>query len=144
MELALKPESFDRFSKTGINGVMQLEAPPGGYRLRVVVQEAMQQAISATSKEVRMIPPPLAAPPLGNSEKKLKNRSLRWNPPALDSAVNALASSTPCDVAKVLVQAAERESEQVTILQNFTAEEKIEYRTSDVQNFVQDHWIGVV
>jgi VWFA-related protein len=138
MELALKPESFDRFSKTGINGVMQLEAPPGSYRLRVVVQEAMRRAISATSQELRMIPPPLAAPPSGDSEKKLKNQNLRWNPPALDSAVSALASSTPCDVAKVLEQAAERESEQVTILQNFTAEEKIEHRTSDVQNFVQD------
>jgi VWFA-related protein len=138
MELALKPESFDRFSKTGINGVMQLEAPSGSYRLRVVVQEAIQQTISATSKEVRMIPLPLAAPPSGGSEKKIKNQTLQWNPPALDSAVSALASSTPCDVAKVLEQAGERESEQVAILQNFTAAEKIEYRTSDIQNFVQD------
>jgi VWFA-related protein len=138
MELALKPQSYDRFSKTGINGVMQLEAPPGSYRLRVVVQEAMPQATSATSQELRMIPAPLVVPPLGDSEKKLKNQSLRWNPPALDSAVSAQVSSTPCDLAKVLGQAAERESEQVAILQDFTAEEKIEYRTSDVQNFVQD------
>ncbi len=135
MELALKPESFDRFSKTGINGVMQLEAPPGTYRLRIVVQEAMHGAISATSKELRMVPPP---PSPGDSEKKARNLTLRWNPPALDSAVGAVASSTPCDLARVLQQAAERESEQVTILQDFTAEEKIEYRTSDVQNFVQD------
>jgi hypothetical protein len=54
MNLALKPESFDRFSKTGINGVMQLEAPPGTYRLRMVVQEAVHGNISATSKEVQI------------------------------------------------------------------------------------------
>ena len=54
MQLALKPESFDRLSKTGINGVMQLEAPPGHYRLRVVVQEAMHGSISATTKELEI------------------------------------------------------------------------------------------
>jgi VWFA-related protein len=138
MELALKTESFDRYSKTGVNGVMQLEAPPGTYRLRIVVQEAMHGAITTTSKELRIAPPSPYEPPPGDSEKKTKSQTLRWSPPVLDSAVNSLASATPCDVAKVLEQAAVRESEQVTDLQNFTAEEKIEYRTSDVQNFAQD------
>jgi VWFA-related protein len=54
MELALKPESFDRFSKTGINGVMQLEAPSGSYRLRVVVQEALHGTLSATTKNLQV------------------------------------------------------------------------------------------
>jgi VWFA-related protein len=138
MDLALKPESFERYSKTGINGVMQLEAPPGTYRLRIVVQEALHGTIRAASKELRMVPPPPFAPATVDTEKKAKNTALRWNPPALDSAVDSLVSSTPCDVARVLEQAAVRESEQVTNLQNFTAEEKIEYRTSDVQNFIQD------
>jgi hypothetical protein len=53
MELALKPESFDRFSKTGINGVMQLEASSGTYRLRVAVQEA-HGAVSATTKNLQI------------------------------------------------------------------------------------------
>jgi len=52
MTLALKAESFDRFSKTGINGVMQLEAPPGAYRLRVVVREAVHGAMSAINKDL--------------------------------------------------------------------------------------------
>jgi VWFA-related protein len=138
MDLALKADSFERYSRTGINGVMQLEGPTGTYRLRVVVQEALHGAISATSKELRMAPPPPPAQPTGDTEKKAKNSTLRWNPPALDSAVDSVASSTPCDAAEVLEQAAARESEQVTNLQNFTAEEKIEYRTSDVQNFTQD------
>lgn len=54
MDLALKPESFDRYSKTGISGLMQLEAPAGLYRLRVVVQEAVHGNISATSKELQI------------------------------------------------------------------------------------------
>jgi VWFA-related protein len=54
MELALKPESFERFSKTGIRGVMSLEAPPGAYRLRVVAQEAIHGQMSATSQNVQI------------------------------------------------------------------------------------------
>lgn len=54
MELALKQENFERFSKTGISGVMQLDAPPGDYRLRVVVQEAIHGQLSAMSKTVQI------------------------------------------------------------------------------------------
>lgn len=54
MDLALKPESFDRFSKSGINGVMELEAPSGTYRLRVVVQEALHGTLSATTKNLQI------------------------------------------------------------------------------------------
>lgn len=54
MELALKPESFDRFSKTGINGIMQLEVSPGTYRLRVVVRESLYGHISATTRDVQI------------------------------------------------------------------------------------------
>ena len=54
MTLALKSESFDRLSKSGINGVMQLEAPSGAYRLRMVVQEAVHGAMTATSKDLRI------------------------------------------------------------------------------------------
>lgn len=85
-----------------------------------------------------MAPTSLAAQQSVDTEKKLKNRSLQWSPPALDSPVHSLASSPPCELARVLEHAAGRESEQVTNLQNFTAQEKIEYRSSDVQNVVQD------
>jgi VWFA-related protein len=54
MELSLKPESYERFLKTGITGSMSLEAPAGAYRLRIVVQEAVDGKISATSKDVRI------------------------------------------------------------------------------------------
>ncbi|HVB86806.1 MAG TPA: hypothetical protein VNK23_09125, partial [Candidatus Dormibacteraeota bacterium] len=54
MQFALKPESFERFSKSGISGVMSLEAPPGSYRLRVVVEEALHGEISATSQRTQI------------------------------------------------------------------------------------------
>ncbi len=54
MQFALKPESFERFSKSGINGAMSLEAPPGAYRLRVVVEEALHGEISATSQRTQI------------------------------------------------------------------------------------------
>jgi hypothetical protein len=54
MELALKQENFDRFSITGINGVMSLEAPPGTYRLRMVVQEAVHGTMMTTSKDIQV------------------------------------------------------------------------------------------
>lgn len=54
MDLALKQESFDRFSTTGINGVMSLEAPPGTYRMRFVLLEAVHGAMSATSKQIQI------------------------------------------------------------------------------------------
>lgn len=54
MQFALKPDSFKRLSESGINGDMSLEAPPGAYRLRVVVQEALRSRISAMTQTVRV------------------------------------------------------------------------------------------
>ncbi|MGH9732093.1 MAG: VWA domain-containing protein [Candidatus Acidiferrales bacterium] len=54
MELVLKRETFDRLSKSGINGALSLQAPSGSYRLRVVVQEAVHGEISATSQNVQI------------------------------------------------------------------------------------------
>lgn len=54
LALPLKPETFERFSKSGIDGGMSLEAPPGTYRLRVVVEEAMRGEMSAVSRNVQI------------------------------------------------------------------------------------------
>lgn len=54
MQLALKPDTFARLSKEGIEGTMLLGAPPGNYRLRVVVQETGRGEISATTKTVQI------------------------------------------------------------------------------------------
>jgi VWFA-related protein len=54
MQFALKPENFERFSTSGIIGGMVLEAPPGLYRLRVVVEEALHGEMSTASESVRI------------------------------------------------------------------------------------------
>jgi hypothetical protein len=79
------------------------------------------------------------APQSSGAGKKQKNQNVRWDPPALDSPVDALSSSPPCVLDKVLLQAGARANEMVSNLQNFTAQEKIEYQTTDVQNFVKNH-----
>lgn len=70
--------------------------------------------------------------------KKPKDRSLAWDPPTLDSRVRTTTSALQCELPKLLAQAAASESEQVTNLQNFTAQEKIQYQTYDRQGFVSD------
>ena len=72
-----------------------------------------------------------------DADKKLKNRSLVWNPPALDSPVPGVSSSSPCDLPAVLALAGQRTSAMVNNLQNFTAQEDISFRAQDRQTFAQ-------
>lgn len=68
-------------------------------------------------------------------DKKIKSRSLVWNPPALDSPVAGLTSSRSCDLPAVLAHAGERTSAMVRNLQNFTAQEDVSYRVQDRQTY---------
>jgi hypothetical protein len=52
MDLALEPENFARFSKTGITAAMSLEAPPGKYRLRVIVEEGVDGGLSTATQSI--------------------------------------------------------------------------------------------
>lgn len=54
MELALMQDSFERFAKSGITGTISLDAPPGAYRLRVVVEEAVKGEMTATTQNVQI------------------------------------------------------------------------------------------
>lgn len=54
MEFALKPDSFVRFSKSGINADLTLARLPGAYRLRVVVEEGLRGEISAITQNVQI------------------------------------------------------------------------------------------
>lgn len=85
-----------------------------------------------------MAPLSVAARQSGDPQKRLKNRKLHWSPPAIDSPIPALDSAPPCVLASVLGQAALSVNELVTNLQNFTAQEKIEYQTSDRDAIVLD------
>jgi hypothetical protein len=53
MELALKPENLARMQAIGINATLSLSAPPGPYRVRIVVQEA-EGKMAALSQTVEI------------------------------------------------------------------------------------------
>jgi hypothetical protein len=57
-----------------------------------------------------------------------KHRDLRWAPPNVEAALPSLTSIPPCDEGKVLQQAGARAVELTTNLENFTAEERIDYQ----------------
>ncbi|MGB7026759.1 MAG: VWA domain-containing protein [Candidatus Acidiferrum sp.] len=63
-----------------------------------------------------------------DAEKKAKSKQLFWYPPDVDAPLRSRIASPPCILSNVLEQAGARANELVTNLQNFTAEEKIEYR----------------
>jgi len=54
MNLALKDASLARLTESGINAGMVLDAAPGAYRLRVVVQETVEGKLSASSAPVEI------------------------------------------------------------------------------------------
>jgi len=61
--------------------------------------------------------------------KSTKPKSLVWDPPKIDAKLRSSNDSAPCDLDKVLAQAANRATELVDNLQNFTAREQLDYRT---------------
>ncbi|MGC1417019.1 MAG: VWA domain-containing protein [Candidatus Acidiferrum sp.] len=72
-----------------------------------------------------------AAPPARkakDAEKKENSKPLFWYPPDVDAPLRSRIASAPCNLSNVLEQAGARADQLVTNLQNFTAEEKIEYR----------------
>jgi hypothetical protein len=58
-----------------------------------------------------------------------KPKSLIWDPPKLDAKLRPAADSSPCNLDKVLAQAADRATELIDNLQNFTAREQLDFRT---------------
>lgn len=54
MDLALKDASLTRISAEGLDSRMSLQAPPGPYTLRVVVQELVQGRMAALSRPVEI------------------------------------------------------------------------------------------
>jgi len=89
---------------------------------------------TTTSSEMPPVPsvPAAKAVPVPREakdvEKKAKSKQLFWYPPDVDAPLRSRIASPPCSLSNVLEQAGARANELVTNLQNFTAEEKIEYR----------------
>jgi VWFA-related protein len=62
-------------------------------------------------------------------EKKKKSNGLFWDPPDPDASLHSHGDPRACILSTVLAEAETRATELVTNLQNFTAQEQIEYRT---------------
>jgi hypothetical protein len=60
-----------------------------------------------------------------------KHKTLSWTPPNVNAPLPSTAAMPPCDLPKVLQDAAARAVELTANLENFTAEEKIEYQRLD-------------
>jgi hypothetical protein len=69
----------------------------------------------------------LAAQQRNDSERVAKHKQLSWAPPNVDGRLASLAASPPCPLPKVLEQAGAHALELTTNLENFTAQEQIEY-----------------
>jgi hypothetical protein len=65
-------------------------------------------------------------------EQKLPNREPRWDPPDVEARLKPLRSASPCELSAVLEQAGARANDLVRNLENFTAQERIEYRSLGV------------
>jgi hypothetical protein len=90
------------------------------------------------------VEPPVsaAAQQAKDVEKKLKNRSLHWSPPLIDAPLRGRIASPACDLSHVLEQAGARANELVAGLQNFTAQEKIEYQALDRLGYAKEGGTG--
>jgi hypothetical protein len=73
------------------------------------------------------------------ADKPPKGRTLHWSPPLVDSKLRSRLSSPSCNLSDALERAGARANELVTNLQNFTAEEKVEYQSFDRLGYMQDH-----
>lgn len=54
MDFAMTDATYLRFSTTGINAGLNLDAPPGRYRLRAVVQESVDRKIASSSLNIEV------------------------------------------------------------------------------------------
>lgn len=54
MTLRLKPETFERLSRTGITATMSLPVAAGNYRLRTVIREEAKSEMTAHSQQVEV------------------------------------------------------------------------------------------
>ncbi len=52
MDLALKPETYDRLAKSGLNAELSFQVAPGLYSLREVVQESVNGALSSSTNPI--------------------------------------------------------------------------------------------
>jgi VWFA-related protein len=90
--------------------------------------ESAATGIAPPPAEPAAAEPAQSAPAAAEPPKKIKSKSLYWNPPSVDTESRDRTESPECDLPAVLAQAGVRATELVTNIQNFTAQERIEFR----------------
>jgi hypothetical protein len=78
-----------------------------------------------------------------DAEKTTKLKGLNWSPPNVDAPVRSIASIPPCDVTKVLQEAGAHALELTTNLENFSAEEQIQYERLNQTAIPEENDYGV-
>lgn len=107
-----------------------------GIALFWYIPAAGQQAQDTSSQTANPAPPaPVSqtadSPQAKKQKKKKESKSsvLFWNPPNVDAHLSTNSASNECVLSTVLGQAGGRALELLANLQNFTAQEDIEYRS---------------
>lgn len=85
----------------------------------------------------------LAAQQRNAAEQEAKSKHLNWSPPRVDAPLPSLVAIPPCDVTKVLKDVGSRALELAGNLQNFTAEEQIQYERWSYSGVPQEHDTGM-
>jgi VWFA-related protein len=105
------------FAPKPVKATALLAAPP----LQAVPQSSAPPQGTATPRGT-------ATPQADDAEKKPISKFLFWYPPDVDAHLRSHSASPPCPLSSVLEQAGARADDLVSGLQNFTAQEKIEYK----------------
>jgi hypothetical protein len=79
----------------------------------------------------------------GDPDKPAKHKDLAWSPPDVTAPLKSLSPVPPCDLSKVLQEAGEHVMELTTNLENFTAQETIEYEKLNPAGFLEENDSGV-
>lgn len=87
--------------------------------------------------------PLAAARRQSGAAKPAKLKGLNWTPPNVDAPLRSIASIPPCDVANVLREAGAHALELTTNLENFSAEEQIQYERLDQTAIPEENDSGV-
>ncbi len=117
---------------------------------------AHQPAPESLATPKSTVPPPVTASPKSltapqtlvarepsGAEKRPNGTFPFWHLPDVDAPLGSLTSATPCPLSSVLEQSGARADELVSNLQNFTAQEKIEYQSLGNMASVLEEGTGI-
>lgn len=86
----------------------------------------------------------IPSPSRGQADAKpMRHKNLGWTPPDVNAPLKSLSRTPPCDLSKVLEDAGSDALELTTNLENFTAEESIEYVQLNASGFLEESDSGV-